>query len=483
MSLLSPLLNEFENLSQLSSGVNEELNRITIEGNALLHDVVDRLIKVVEHVQKLGIISPSIMIGNRNVDVDDLQGTQQLLGKPWRLIMGKSHLAEKLALGHGQRTFIFFNVDRFNKWIADVDPFAQLGRIDEAFCGQTTIRVGGLARGIWGPMLRILGLDEAEPLVSLTTKLPTESIVQANLNVASSHPFRLRPREWEIVGGDFQSLTGIAVLRKAVLVLAACLAQTISIDSSDIRVTLKGSKKVELYLAPAIGDEHEIFLVLVDALGWIYEERTETRLKLLIERLCVELEAGGSLLSGLKFYLFDSLRQARDSYDYVIVDRKDAYHKEMREFMKDMKVQADQFASKVRDLIAALTRDVLGILVLVGFSFIAKFDALNLQKMTNSAEFLLLVKVLAGYLIVSCSLICYISYRDARMGYAELSNWFQILQNYTSSREFKSRVLSPLNARMKYLWIMMGAVGIIYISIAIMVWNLPSILKYALGWR
>lgn len=60
-------------------------------------------------------------------------------------------------------------------------------------------------------------------------------------------------------------------------------------------------------------------------------------------------------------------------------ERMDAYHKEMREFIKDMNSQADLYAAKVRD--------ILGLLVLVDFSFIAKFDPTKPQELNSSQAF------------------------------------------------------------------------------------------------
>lgn len=67
-------------------------------------------------------------------------------------------------------------------------------------------------------------------------------------------------------------------------------------------------------------------------------------------------------------------------------------YNEMRELMKDMKAQADLFAAKVRDLVASLTRDILGILVFIGFSFIGKFDLKDLESLLLSNALSLVVK-------------------------------------------------------------------------------------------
>ena len=151
--------------------------------------------------------------------------------------------------------------------------------------------------------------------------------------------------------------------------------------------------------------------------------------------------------------------------------------------MKDMKTQADQYASKVRDLIAALTRDVVGVLVLVGFSFIGKFDVTNLQQLVTSAPFAILCKALAVYLVVSSALLATATIRDANLGLEEINGWFKILQNYVSSPDFAERVLGPLQKRRTFLWIMLGIVGILYVAVIRLVWQLPYVIPAYFGWK
>ncbi len=481
MNLLTPALIEVDRLTQLGR-VNEELLRVSIEGDSLTNEIAAQVIKINEVLDRLEVGQASFFVDGRQVDSDVLPHTQQLLAKPWRCVIGKGQMAGKIEATPDAKKFLFLDQGRFVKWLESIDPFAGLNKAEQPFAGPTTIRIYGLSRGVWGPSLRVLGLDEVEPPSAAPSALPSESSVHANVNISSDRPMKLRPRDWEIIGGDFATSTAMATRRKSTSVMAACLAQQITRTDDEFKVTLKGSKKVELPLMPAEDQQQDLLPTLNGALAWVYEERPETRLKLLIERLCVDLDGEVSLLAGLQLYLEDALQQARDSYAFVILDRKDAYHKEMREFMKDMKVQADQYAAKVRDLVSALTRDVLGILVLVGFSFIAKFDVTRLQEMNKSPEFALLTKTLAGYLVLSCALLLYVSYKDAKMGYSELSNWFKILQNYTSKSDFKDRVLAPLDGRKSYLWKMMGVIGAVYLFLVIAVWNLPALVQAAMGW-
>jgi hypothetical protein len=482
MSILTPALIEVDRLTLLGERVNEEPTRVSVEGSSLTDEVAGQVIKINEALDRLGVGHASFLVDGRQIDSDVLPHTQQLLAKPWRWVIGKGNLVAKIKTDSEAKIFLFLNPVRFVRWFETVDPFVGSTRTDQPFNGPTTIRIHGLDRGVWGPSLRVLGLDEVDPPSIMPTALPTESSVHTNVSISSDRPIKLRPRDWEITGGDLTTPTGIATRRKSTTVMAACLAQQITQTGDELKLTLKGSKKVELSLMPAEDTQQDLLPTLTGALAWVYEERTETRLKLLVERLCVDLDGTVSFIAGLQLYLTDALQQARDSYAFVILERKDAYHKEMREFMKDMKGQADQYAAKVRDLVSALTRDVLGVLVLVGFSFISKFDVVRLQEMNKSAEFALLARTLAGYLLISCALLLYISYRDAKMGYSELSNWFKILQNYTSKSDFKDRVLAPLDARKSYLWKMMFGIGFVYLSLVIAVWNLPALVGAAMGW-
>src|SRR5690606_14845571 len=110
------------------------------------------------------------------------------------------------------------------------------------------------------------------------------------------------------------------------------------------------------------------------------------RLKLLLDRLTLDLGTRSCYIESLHTHLAPALRQAQDSYGFVILDRKDAYVKEMREIMKDMKSQADLYAEKTRAITNALIRDFLGVLFIIALSFMGKFDRTNLHALLASHE-------------------------------------------------------------------------------------------------
>ncbi|MFW1886444.1 hypothetical protein ACG91E_20300 [Acinetobacter nosocomialis] len=195
----------------------------------------------------------------------------------------------------------------------------------------------------------------------------------------------------------------------------------------------------------------------------------------------MDIDSSNSLIKGMNLFLDEALQQAKDSYTFVILERKDAYHKEMRDLLKDMKSQADMYAAKVRDLVSSLTRDILGILIFVALSFISKFDTNNLTKLINSIELATFLKFLSGYLILSCTLQLISHYRDANLSYDESKQWLGILQNYTSKHDNKEKFIEPINRRRNTLFIAMFLCGLIYMLLAITIWNLPTIIHYLIA--
>lgn len=481
MSLLAPLFVEIAALCAAGHRVREELPRLTIEGDAFSESAARQIRKLNASLTALGVPPSSAFVEGNQVDDELLEYPNQLIGKSWRCVIGKGKLVAMLQPPGTENAFLFLDRERFVSWLDAIDPLFAPAYPNDPFAGPTVIRVHGLSRGLWGPQLKVLGLDDMLP-GQPPSKLPDDQAVNSNVRIVAESNVKLRPRAWEITDGDTQSSIAQAVRCKSARVMAACLLQQLTQTAGGFTATLRGGRRVDLPFSPTLSD-HVLLPKLNEVLTWIYAERTETRLKLLAEALCTELGEEQSLMDGLRKFLSDAFVQAQDSYGFVILERKDAFHKEMRDFMKDMKTQADQYASKVRDLVAALTRDVVGVLVLVGFSFIGKFDVTNLQTLVTSAPFAVLCKALAVYLFVSVALLAIATIRDANLGLAEINGWFKILQNYVSSPDFAARVLGPLQKRRTFLWQMLVVIGILYAAVITLVWSLPMAIPSYFGWK
>jgi hypothetical protein len=475
MDVMKRIVNLLATLGE-NAKVNEELSRITIEGIGLSVAIVKAIHDLATELDLLDLHVPTCILDEQPVDVEKIVPENGVLNTRWRIVLGKSDLTNKV-FGNNSEAAVFMSEAGFLSWLSKEDPFSIKAGTDRIFTTKATFRIAGYKGLVFGPALIILGLDTVVPaLPVLKPPLPDERTVQEQVRVVGVRAIRLRPQYWAITGGETTSEIAVAFSQKSAMVLAACLSQQISEKNDALFATYKGSgKKSELAIVPSILPPAAL-PVFAAALAWAFEERTETRIKLIADRLAVDADVNLPIADALSPHIAEAFQQAKDSYDFVIADRKDAYHKELRDFMKDVKGQADLLAAKVRDLVGSLTRDALGVLVLFGFSFIGKFDAQKLAEMIASKEFELLAKALSGYLLFAGATAILVAQRDAVYGFREINNWFEILQNYSSKEDFKNRVLAPLNERRKFLNRALFFIGLIYLLLAASIWNLPKLI-------
>lgn len=476
------LIAAVKDLFPISSNVIEESRRITVEGAALNKSIRHKLVRILDISKKLS-ISPVLTISEeRDNDLSD----SMLDGEPWRLVIGKSTITQHLKARDNEDTLLFFSVKGFHEWLKNIDPFIMPSTDQEPdFCSPITIRILGLEKAFGGELLWVLPVGTDSPVIESESCLPSISDVHGLVHInAIDKSLRICPNGFAVTWGLKDNIAAIPLINKSAVVLSACLVQEIKRIEGRYEAILSGTKRVSLPLIEP--EELEDLVISLDklreAVCWVYEERSETRLKLIMDRLSIDSQIGDSLLSCIRENLDAALQQARDSYAFVILERKDAYHKEMRELMKDMKSQADLYAVKVRDLVASFTRDILGVLVFIGFSFLGKFDHQHLVTVLVSSELSLFLKFLACYLAFSSVLQLITHYRDSSLSYKESEKWLDVLQDYTSRKEKEETFLKLLNKRRSTLHTAMFLSGIFYLILVFVVWNLPCIVRLLLNY-
>lgn len=480
---IAPLVNQINSLCASATRVVEESFRLTIEGSELDALIVDCLLGIRQSAVGLAIPTPTILVNDEAVSDNELADPEVLIGESWRLVLGKTGLAGQFRVRDTETTVFFFSILGFKSWLNELDPFIKSSEHDPDFSGPTTIRVVGLEYSFGGPLLWVLPSTTGKPAETKSTNLPESSTVQSLIHINADCLMSVCPKGWALNWGNLEQSEAAQLCRLSAMVMSACLVQELKRSNNQIVATLRGTKLISLPLMPKGKEEQIVSLLptLIDAVEWVFAERSETRLNLVTDRLSIDFQPEQTLLSVMRLYLGEALKQARDSYAFVILERKDVYHKEMRELMKDMKAQADLYAAKVRDLVSSLTRDILGVLVFLGFSFIGKFDQSHLKELLGSGELSLLMKFLAGYLVLSCTLQLVTHWRDAKLSYVESQQWLNILQNYTSKKENEDRFMGPISRRMNTLYGAMIIIGVIYVIAAALVWNLPLVTELLLA--
>lgn len=488
---LAPLLTAIEQLRSLTDRVEEEHYRISFHGGAIEAAHAEAILNLWS-AAKSGGLDPVVRVGGEPVGEADLspEDLDIIAGNPWQVLLGKERLAERLALRVGEQTFVFFSVDALANWVTATDPLAQPAGMAADLARPTTIRVHGLKDSFGGPALWVVPLELSSPPLVPPSQLPSQEQVQAVIHAVGDRALRINPAAFAITWGAVESEPALPFLQLGARVLGTCLAQELRVSRvpnaiplrDEIDVVLRGAKrtKVPLVAAGEIASP-ALMAKLVEAIEWVYLERPETRHKLVMDRLSIEAVEGNGLLGILSSHLDSALAQAKDSYGFVILERRDAYHKEMREVMKDLRGQADLYAGKVRDIVGGLTRDFLGVLILVGISLVAKFDPKHLTELLESDIVLLFLKFLSGYFVLSCVLQLATHGRDAYLATEESKSWLDVLAHYTSRTEIQDRFGNPIGARRRTLFVAMGAASVFYVVAALAIWNLPLVVKGLLG--
>lgn len=478
MTELKPLMDRIASLRAAAVSMKEESFRLICEGQELTEEVASHLLAIRSIIEGFNMEPPSVLVGGVAIEDEDLRDLTVVGGDPWRLILAKSELAAKVSARPDEQTVLFVSLNGMIDWASERDPFTHNSNLDPDFSKPVTLRVHGLTSAFGGPELWVLPLHGDSPKCVTGSQLPETTAVNDVIHLNVDKLVKVSPRGWALTWGDLDSSAARPWRRLSCMVLAACLVQELRRSAQATDVTIRGSKRVSVSLAEGVIDcSRALVAQLVSAVQWVYSERPETRLKLVMDRLSIDIDCDQSFLVGLEEHLSEAIKQAQDSYAFVILERKDAYYKEMRDFMKDMKAQADLYAAKIRELVASVTRDILGVLVLIGFSFLGKFDSNNLKQLLASNELALLLKFLAGYLILSCTLQIITHLRDAQLAFSESEKWIGILRNYTSSTDREDQFFEPIKRRRRTLWFALGISALLYMVLATAVWKLPLIMQ------
>ncbi|MBO9668714.1 MAG: hypothetical protein J7501_18085, partial [Bdellovibrio sp.] len=127
-------------LEALAQQVEEQTYRLRLEGDSFSADILRRYQSLQEQLAPWG-ATPSLLVsesGVGNVEPDELEFYE---GQPWRVVVGKETIAQKLSLREGEKTILFFSVERMTKWAKSLDPFSHADSIEPDFSRPVTVRV------------------------------------------------------------------------------------------------------------------------------------------------------------------------------------------------------------------------------------------------------------------------------------------------------------------------------------------------------
>ncbi|WP_417560197.1 hypothetical protein [Marinomonas sp.] len=473
--LKNDFLTQYDLISDKLSQIDEDTSIYT----AIVQDPSIEVVNFLKKIISLELDDPNIFVwyGSENshkLEYDDLEDTDVCEGSsPWKITLNKINILEKL-IDFTPKASLFLGEDSFFAFLEKLDPFNADSRQYDS--QKQTFLVNGLKHSLGGEHFYATGINGRLP--TFNAQLPSSDDVHNLVHVNTTKMIRVCPRSLSLnqSGANLSTLPNLK--RNIAKLLAACLVQELRISESNEEITVKGSKKQTANLSNGVEKITEPFLKLLnDTVTWVYEERSETRLQLIMDRLSLDMNDTDSYLEALDRHLERALEQAKDSYTFVILDRKDDYHKEVRDLIKDMRTQADLYATKTRSLVSGLARDALGILVFFSFSFMARAQRIDIATLLTNSTMSLILHVISAYLAVSIILQLMVHLRDDHLTKTENTHWLKILQNYTKTDDQKQNFLQPIEARRTTFKVAMWIIGLLYLALIYVVYNLQSILS------
>lgn len=374
-------------------------------------------------------------------------------------------------------SFVFFTEEHLKTWLDSLPSSLEAAHPFHKK-DQNIIWLYGLDESFRSQSLSVLSfndsLSEDSQFSADLVYLPVEEQIKSQVHFISSSPMRIDLIKFrlpdEAASKDF--LSNI-FFNYECLLLSCFLSEFHSLE----KVIVTGIKRLSLKL---ISDEEwalsiENIRLLEESVSWVYDEKCETRLLLLIDRLSLDIEESCCFAPHLYCHLKPALDQARYRYEFVIKDRKEAHAKELLELQKDIKTATDSYSESTNKLISGFLTDALTTIFILSIGLLSKLIGGELK--LDSPIVQLLFTGLAIYLIFSFVIRVVFSYFKMKFAVDDLSYWSGATRNHMSQRELSSHIVSRSKKYKNMYYISIALVALIYVCLAGFVYKLPEMAK------
>lgn len=369
--------------------------------------------------------------------------------------------------------FVFFSLNNFEEWLKRIGtPFS----VEHPFNihDRTVLWVRGVNSAQIGSKLSVVPLDDYDDYFFDTASLdlPIDEDIRSQVHVVSNSMVVINLEGFRLPDESINVEYLKPIFRQYEELLASCLVKEFY---SEDRVVVSGLKRIQL----SIGDGHrdvdiEDIEQLESAVRWVYQERTETRLLLLMDRLSLDLPERCNMLPNIYIHLVQALEQARSRYDFVIMDRKEAHAKELSDLQKDIKTATDNYSKTANELVSGLLKDALSSIFVLAIGLFSRL--IGRDGVFESFSVKWLFYGLGLYLIMSASVRIYIGLKGLNLSLEDLKYWKDALRNHMSESEFSKIVYERTKEYKKLYNRSAFGVGVIYIVLSVAMFCVPTVL-------
>lgn len=392
----------------------------------------------------------------------------------WKIHINKMSWLDKFDKANICHT-LFYYKDSFKEWVKGSDPFEEDYPLNK---GCYHIYVNNLEENFGGSNLIVNDTDTVDryALIESIPDFQVENYIRINCN----SDFIIAPHKHLIHWGRVNHITRF-FYRNAILVLLSSLCDEIT---KDRKVIIRGHKKIlsdiggESLIEDNLLDYQNL---LLEIYKWIYdnEDSCSVKKRLFAERVSLDLDQNLTLYVSLYPILSDVYSQIKEQYSYIMYDRKDAYQKELKDLLRDIKNITDLFSSKIRNILGNLLRDVLAGLILIGITLFSKVSEVSALLENNLINYVF--KAFGVYFLSSALLQVIFDYIDVNRSFKEFNYWKNITRSYISSTQFCEYKKQTINRRFRELLYYYIFIIILYIGIGCFCFSYQSFWKETLS--
>jgi hypothetical protein len=386
-------------------------------------------------------------------------------GSNWELNINKVS-----RLSTNKKTF-FYNLQSFKDWGKALNPFDSFNPLLSVF--PITIIVNNIDEVVVANNYIICSpsrITDFKPV----EEIPDFSEINSTVHIATRENFIVNPKKLFISEGLCTDATA-PFFEMSAKSLAVCLVSEIGNHET---IILRGIRKIELPLFKNITALNvEILNQLKNSVRWVYDEKTDLKIKLFLDRFTLDVDLQKDYVSELIRLNKNCLEQAKERFSFITFERKDQFQKELRDLLKDLKTVSDLYSTKARGLLSNLLRDVLAGLLLIGITILSKVD--NVNSVAQNPVINLVFKAFAIYFILSILYQAIFDLVDIIKTKNEFIYWKQTSREYISESEFKVYLKQTVGKREVFTYVYYGFLIVTYFLLAYLSYNFTQYLEFA----
>lgn len=463
--MIKDLFEILSNVSKISSCNIDSWSSLTFKG-VFTDENHKNLFKELSVKTRSKLINKTI---NYHIDSTSFGSLEDFLedlstGSKWKININK--------ISNIQETSFNFFIDKqvFKAWSGNLNPFSTENPFNKF--NDLKIIVKDFDKKIIGQNYLICNEIESKSVNETKSSLPNYEDIKKYIHILTKEKFIISPSNFFILEGECND-ESLAFFKMSSTTLAASICSEI-IDENNL--VLRGIRKIELAICKNTTKLNLKFLdELKNTVEWIYEDRTDLRLKLFLDRVTLDIDYNNDYVHELSIINKVSMVQAKERFSFVIFERKDQYYKELRELLKDLKIISDLYSSKVRLLLSNLLRDVLAGFLLIGITLLSKIE--NISTVINNPTTKYIFQAFSVYFIISIIYQSIFDLIDIKKTTKEFSYWKRTSREYISETEFKTHLNETIKKREVFTYIFYGLLIITYLSISYCCWNFTEFLK------